>query len=266
MPRLWGRQKAARSRSRLGVHASEAPTEELVRQTTRSRIAAHRLPGLLLVALGLLMLRHLLMGPRFVVREVEVTGTQMLAPDAVRDGVTLAGRNVFAINERQVERGLTERYVCVQAAIVDCRLPGACKVQVNEVSDVVIWEQGGEAWWVALDGLVLGPVTVATEAPTLRNKGPMLTPQDGYLVGVPWRYALAAGRALQDGEQLEFMPGYGLVLHLGEQRLPVYLGEQGDVRAKLALAIDTVAEAERRGLGLGYIDLRSEARPIIGGL
>jgi cell division septal protein FtsQ len=266
MPRHLGPKKVTRSRSRLGVQASEAPAEGLVRRPGGPRLAAYRLPGLLLLVLGLMMLRHMMVAQRFTVSVVEVTGTQILSPELVRASVGLMGDSIFGISEREVERTLTARYACVQAATVDCQLPATCKVQVVEVRDVIIWEQGGEAWWVALDGRVLGPATAAAEAPVVQNGGPYLAPQDGYLVGVPWRYALAAGRVLQHGEQIEFKPGFGLVVHLGEERLPVYLGEEGDVAAKLALASDALAEAKRRGAGIAYIDLRSETRPIVVGL
>lgn len=266
MPRHLGHKKVTRSRSRLGVQASEAPAEELVRRPGGPRLATYRLPGLLLLVLGLMMLRHMIVAQRFTVSVVEVTGTQILSPELVRASVGLMGDSIFGINEREVERALTASYACVQAATADCQLPATCKVQVVEIRDVIIWEQAGEAWWVALDGRVLGPATVATEAPVVHNGGPSLAPQDGYLVGVPWRYALAAGRVLTRGERLEFRPGYGLVVQLGEERVPVYLGDEGDVAAKLALASDALAEAKRRGAGMAYIDLRSETRPTAGGL
>ena len=266
MLRLLDRHRTTRSRSRLGAQASEAPAEQFERRLGRARLAGRRLPGLLLLVLGLIMLRHVLTAPRFVVSVIEVTGTQMLSSDAVRAGLGLMDRSIFGIDEGEVERALTASYACVQAASVDCRLPATCRVQVAEIRDVVVWKQGDESWWVAQDGRVLGPATAAIDVPVLQNTGPNLAPQNGYLVGVPWRFALTAGQALPPGEQLEFKPGYGLVVRLGEERLPVYLGDKGDVAAKLALASDTLVEIKRRGLAIAYIDLRNDARPIVGGL
>jgi len=266
MARHLGRVKATRSRSRLGDQASDAAVERDARVTRRAALVVQRLPGVLLLILGVLMLRHLLVADRFVVSAVEVTGTRLLAPDEVRANTGLLGKSIFAVHESSVERTLLDRYACVTDVRVNCRLPSRCKVQVAEVGQVVVWEQDGQAWWVALDGQVLGAVTSATDAPTLRNSGAQIAPQEGYLVGVPWRYAYEAGRVLGEGQQLEFVSGYGLMVRLDEGQLPVYLGTEGDVGAKLALATDVLAAAEEQGLSLAYIDLRSATRPIVGGL
>jgi len=222
--------------------------------------------GLLLFIVAVLTIRHLATARRFQVSEVEVTGTRLLSPAEVRDQAALMGVNIFTVNERQVERELLRHYACLHGVQVRCRLPGACRVQVSEIADVIIWEQGDEALWVAPDGEVLGAATTITDAPTLVNSGNRLEPQAGYLVGVPWGYALEASRALGAGQKLEFVSGYGLMVRLGDRGLPVYLGDEGDVVAKLGLAADILAEATRRGLQITYIDLRSGARPVVGGL
>ncbi|NLX35099.1 MAG: FtsQ-type POTRA domain-containing protein [Chloroflexi bacterium] len=255
-----------RSQSRLGYQASEAPLEQFESVPGRIGAVAHRLPGLLLLVLGMVMVRHLLATERFQVKVVEVTGTRMLAPDQVRESVGLLGDSVFGVNESTIERALLDQYACLEGARVRCRLPATCRVSVSEIAEVLVWEQGGEAWWVSLEGRVLGPAAAVSDAPRLVNSGSRLEPRDGYLVGVPWLYAYEASLALAGVYRLEYLAGYGLLVRMGAEGMPVYLGAGGDVATKLELAADVIAEAERRALNITYIDLRSTSRPVVGGL
>lgn len=257
--------RGTRSRSRLGDQASEAPIEQLAHRTGRAGQEAHRLVGLLLLVLGLVMLRHLLMAERFQVQAVEVMGTRLLAPDEVRNSVGLAGRSIFAIDEGVVERTLLSRYACLEGAHVRCRLPATCRVSVAEIAKVLVWEQEGDSWWVSAQGQVLGPAGAVSDAPRLVNSGQRLEPQDGYLVGVPWAFAYEASVALAGAYELEYLAGYGLLVRMGAAGMPIYLGDSGDAVAKLELAADVVAEAEKRALDIRYIDLRSASRPVVGG-
>lgn len=266
MIRRRGKTKGSRSQSCIGEPSQVAPDTELVHIREDVRRFSTRFPGLILIVLGLVMLRQLLWSPRFAVTRAEVIGTRMLSSEEIRRDAALLGHNIFGINQRQVEQSLSGRYACLEAVDVNCRLPGECSVRVKEIDDVLIWEQNGQGWWVALDGRVLGPVTVESNAPILRNAGTDRVIVDGYLPGVPWRLALETFAMLEEGQDLEFVRGYGLVLRLGEERLPVYLGMEGDAATKLSLARQVVAEAGQRGLTISYIDLRSEARPIVGGL
>lgn len=269
MKRTTRSKRVSRSQSRLGAEA--AP-----RTGARGDAVlfwGHKLAALTLLILSVWLLYGLLLDARFAVRYVIVEGAQLVSPSAVRQLVhpEYAGAppSIFFVNNRDVAERIRQFSGCIESADVHCRLPDVVRVTLCERADVRLWESGGRYWWVDAAGRVLGPLGPGTtdsramEGVVVVHDVQSWAPEpDGHIAGVPWALLQDLGVALPAAKEYDYGRAHGLTIHVTGQRYPVYLGHDGQAGTKVAIMRRLAGELLAEGASVGYIDLRSESRPL----
>jgi len=92
--------------------------------------------------------------PRFYIYQVEVIGTARLSPNEVLQASRLSGFHILWVRPAEIEARLLTALPMLEQAQVVCRLPSRCTITVTERQPRVVWDQGGQLWWVDADGVI----------------------------------------------------------------------------------------------------------------
>jgi len=171
------------------------------------------------------------------------------------------GDSIFQIRTREIERRLMERSGLIEAATVRCRLPNEVSVALVEREAALVWESGGQHWWIDVDGRVLGPTDAPGTMPVLHDIHGFASDPSEHIPGVPWGLARDLWAELPAIQSFDYTSEQGLVLYVTANEWPIYLGHQGDARLKVALLWALVEKLTAMEVSVEYIDLRNEARP-----
>lgn len=134
-------------------------SEPAVKRRTRSRRSIIAPPagfnwrwvsGLLLVA-NAGLLAYLLRNPTFVVSRAEVVGVHYVPASEVYANAGIDGQNIMLIDPAEVERREIES-PSLQSARVTVAMPARVVIEVQEREPALIWEQGGDRYWVDVNG------------------------------------------------------------------------------------------------------------------
>ena len=96
-----------------------------------------------------------LTGPLFRIHQIEVVGTQLASPDAVRRAASLDGASPFLISTSDVEARVLTLGAPAHARVV-FQLPDTATIQIVERRPAYVWTVGENRFLVADDGVVLG--------------------------------------------------------------------------------------------------------------
>lgn len=109
--------------------------------------------GTLVVIVGALA-AWLTMDNRFYIYGAEITGGRRLSQEEIFEASGLGGLHVFWARSGPVESRVLEALPALERVEVSCRLPSECAVAVVERRPRVLWEEGGQQWWVDEEGAV----------------------------------------------------------------------------------------------------------------
>lgn len=221
-----------------------------------------RLPGMLLAILALVTLVGLLTGTRFTAQPT-VVGARLVSEADLVATAGVAQKSLFLVRPAEVERRLLQTYGCLEAVTVTCRLPDLVTIEVRERANVLVWESGGQRWWIDIAGSVLGLASQVQGLITVEDAvGSMPSPGD-YVPGVPWQMARDVARHLGAAPRFYFQE-HGLTLYVRVQGrdVPAYLGCEGDGATKAAVLQALVEYLENEGIPVAYLDLSHEASPV----
>jgi len=236
------------------------------RRSPSTSMALIKLPGAAVLLICLWVLYALLTHPRFMVRYVRIEGLQLLDEGRVRSVMALGSQSVFRVRTKQLERELIETFGCIEQAAVACRLPNQVQVTVQEYQAVVVWESGGNRWWLDAQGRVLGGSTDPGALITIHDLRGTNDAPAGFVVGPSPVYARDLAEALPGVRDVDYTREHGLVVYAPERGWPVFLGRDGDAHRKVAILVGIIAEYGERGDRAGsieYVDLRNETNPQI---
>jgi hypothetical protein len=218
--------------------------------------------GISVVILCLVFLGMLLFGSQFRVYQVQVTGTDLLDPQAILQTANLTGRSIITIRPQQVEARLKEQYTCIASVSIQRKLPNEVTIRLEEQPARWAWESGDRFWWLKEDGTVIGEMPDASRLFVIHNISQIASEPGQYIPGVPWRLAAEMLQALPVIPSFDYTPGEGLIVYVTDQQWPVYLGKDGDARTKTALLRALVIDLVQSKAAVGYIDLRNDSRPL----
>lgn len=256
------RNNKKRSSSRLGAYSQSVTlAPQLVSVPTQRQYWA-KLPAFALLVMSIWLLSIMHKNPQFLVSNVIVQGVYLVDPSEVRTVAAVDGTNIFRVQARDVDRRLKDAFGCIDSIQVTCRLPGSVSITVREREAAVIWESGGQNWWIGSDGSILGATGLAGHLPTIRDVQSAVGEPGPYLAGVPWQLAQEMARVLPSVTTYDYIEGLGLVIYVTEARWPVYLGYDGNAEAKVAIMQSLLARLASQGVSVEYIDLRNEHSPI----
>ncbi len=277
-----------RSNARLGARHPTAPASALdLAALERRRLYLAKLPAVALLVGSFWLLATLFGDVRFQISEVIVEASapasqgmsqavwgesaqpiplRIARVEDIQRVVNVTGSNIFRLNSEETAANLKREFGCLEKVVVYPRLPDQVLVKVQEYGTVLVWESGGQSWWVSVQGDLLGPATNTADLVVIRDigghgLGGADSAQGGYIAGVPWDLAQKMVKALPAIHTLDYTENEGLILYVTTAQWPVYLGYKGDAQAKAQVMQALVTELMAKKFDVEYIDLRDERRP-----
>jgi len=193
-------------------------------------------------------------GDAFYVYGFQVTGLQFLTQAEVERASGVIGYNIFFIDARGVERGLT-KLPEVKSARVTIGLPNRVAVEVNERQPEITWLRGAEAYWIDGDGIAFRARGNLTQLPSIRDLD-----QAAVKPGQPaLPAAIATYRALREvwpaaPRAFEWSTARGLA-YTDEHGWKIYLGDASEMTGKLVKLRALVPQLVGRGARIQFVDL-----------
>ena len=172
-------------------------SEQLASKKERSwRLLWIRLPALLLVFGSLYLLRALYHNERYTVRNVTIEGTRLLPKADILAAMGVEQASLFWVNPKSLETHLLNTFPLLEEVSIRSMLPDRVEVQLTERSNVLLWESGGQTWWVDYQGTVLGVAGSPVGLVVIHDVAGVATDASGRIAGVPWQLACDLVRAM----------------------------------------------------------------------
>ncbi|HMO56418.1 MAG TPA: FtsQ-type POTRA domain-containing protein [Roseiflexaceae bacterium] len=160
------RARIAARRKQARIPAGESAVLPGPQRLLLSWIASGRLFSFIMLFGALAGLWYSTMSAQFVVRDIRVSGAEILATDEIIALSAATGRSIWLVDtDRLTEQLLTNAYVEQAAARV--LLPDQLDILIIERRPDVRWQVGGERYLVDSSGLVLGNDTTGAVTNTL---------------------------------------------------------------------------------------------------
>ncbi len=225
----------------------------------RPRLAARetaRRIGLILFTAGLAVgLVFLVRAPQLAVSatSTQIGGTQRITMERIYQVSGLEGRSIFLVRPGEVAARI-EKEPGIAGADVHVRLPNQVLIDVREHVPVVAWQGITTTVWLTADGIET-PQTGAPPPLQLNDRtGRTLDESQKHWSRV-LPDVLALHQALPQATELYYGQLEGLYFRTPEG-WTVWLGDDGQVAAKIALLESAGAEIAVRGATPKVIDLR----------
>jgi len=212
------------------------------------------------------LLYHVAASDAFVIREVVVAGSQLVASAEIERTSAVTGLNIFWIREEEVGHRL-QAIAAIQSARARTVLPDRLEVRIVERAPVAVWQNGGMSYLVDAEGRVLKEIDVAVALPTIRDVDPRPI-QPG---GTVDRAALSTMFQLQQllpriagitPRELEYSLESGVTM-LTESGSRVRFGGDDDLEWKVNALVAVRREMDRVGQRPELIDVRFKDRPYV---
>lgn len=185
MMRGWGsggsdsnRRKGTRTKRRYDVALSTPGAEMRLPSLPAVRIGWRLVSGLLVGVLAF-TLYSIWNAPMYKVSVVEVEGLRRLSSFDINAVANVAGKSIFEVDARQINRDLRLAFMEVESISVDIALPAIVKVSVVERQPVLVWEEDGRSMWIDSKGVAFPPR--GEEGPSILVKAedvPLSSPSD----------------------------------------------------------------------------------------
>jgi cell division protein FtsQ len=205
----------------------------------------------------------------FVVRRAEIGGVRYVPPEEVFTESGIAGRHVLQVDPAQVEARL-ETLPSLDSATVSVEWPARVVIRVREREPALMWEQGGQRYWVDLNGHLMVArrdipnllrVVNEGEAIPYRCPGPLCAEQDAITIDQAVVLGAQHLKTLRSNiELLYYDPVRGLSYQDG-RGWRAYFGVGANMDVKLIVYEQLVAALELRGVRPLYIDVSNPDAP-----
>ncbi len=205
----------------------------------------------------------------FVVSSAEIGGLRYVPAEEVFADSGVAGQRVLFIDPQVVEERL-ETSPSLESARVTVQWPARVIIRVREREPALIWEQGGQRYWVDLNGHLMaerrdvpGLLRVVNEGQAIpfQCPGPACADQDAITIDpevVRGAQHLKTLRANIDF--LYYDPVHGLSYQDG-RGWRAYFGIGATMDVRLVVYETLVASLESRGIRPVYIDVSNPDAP-----
>jgi cell division septal protein FtsQ len=218
-----------------------------------------------LIALGVFIFTS----PMFVVTQVEVGGAQYVPADEIFTSSGIAGTHILQIDPKEVARHV-EKLPSLSSAQVVLQWPARVIIVVREREPALVWEQGGERYWVDVNGYLMvlrkdlpGLVRVVDEGEAIPFNCPGPACSDTDKVTVDPAVVLGAQqlKTLRSNiDMLYYDPVHGLSYQDG-RGWRGYFGTGTNMDIKLVIYEALVANLQQRGITPLYIDVSNPDAP-----
>lgn len=253
--------KNRRSRARLGKPERTSPTlEAAVLAPARSALHSKGQVALNILFLALVgwALIWFFTNEAFYVQQVNVAGNVRVSSQAIQAASKLQGYSVFWINPQRVVADIIAALPPIKQVRVQYGLSYVVNLIVEEQGDQVMWQSGGNRYWVDDDGLLHPVQGEATPSILVQDIRP----------GLPDRVDPEAVTAVQqlltllpDLQIVEYAPVTGLRFTHAKGWL-IYLGTGNDMEYKISILHAIEAQfADQDVAQPSLIDLRFPDSP-----
>jgi cell division protein FtsQ len=201
------------------------------------------------------------------VQDVQITGGENVSREALADALRVEGRGMWEVDEEAIVESVAAD-PAVRSVTVSREWPDTVAIAIEERQAWGYWQIGNQLYAVDTDGVTLGHLVPADDAPLIvQLRGPAHL-RDGDHVDLGALRTVDALRALESGSlelnavAFEWAPDLGLVVET-EAGVRAVLGDGQDLESKLAVWSATLHQAKASGITVREIDLRFGARPAI---
>ncbi len=266
---MFGGKKGRRRRSEMRLGAKSINYETSVSRPSFSigpalkfwQVRGPKVCGILLLALLGWGLYTLFSTPLFFVYEARVEGNVAVSAREIYAASGLDSQSIFWISSTEIANRVTA-LPNIKSASVSLALPARVRIEVVERRPELLWETGDTVWWVDQEGTVVLPKSEETA-------GMVRVIDDD-------RQPLEAGQqidpAIIEGAQMlrVLVPDLTIIRYSRSRGLtvatpegwPVYLGNGHQIKAKLVVLTNLLADLKERNIRPAYIDLRNSLRPV----
>ena len=273
-PRLAVPQAARkrRRRNQRSRRRARLPAAALKRAILSARWISLGLLALTIYALVLIS-----QDGNFYLTMIPVEGAVSIPTAEIVEASQLAGAHVFAVDPALAAERIAELPGVINAAVT-LTWPNRVFIEVQEDSPVLVWQDGGQQFWVLADGQLIParatipgmlviesemPVTAAAGDEPADDEAALATPPQASLAFVPEDVMAGAQQLRQlrpNIDKLYYRPSGGLSYRDG-RNWRVYFGAGEDMSQKLVIYETIVAELLARGLTPAYISVSNQEKP-----
>jgi cell division protein FtsQ len=205
--------------------------------------------------------------PVFRVTEIQVVGNERTSPDSVVETANLLGESMFTADLISAQKDLY-KLPLVASVRVEREWPNSLKVVIEERKVWGTWEQGGVAYTIDREGVVLGTSTgVADGLPLIRS-----SEQGSRRQGDRVDYQ-AVDSAAEIYEKLprqlgttvtevSFVAGKGVQVTTANNQTALF-GDSSSIAYKLAVWAALAQQAQAQKINYTTVDLRYGNRPVL---
>ncbi|MGD8997193.1 MAG: FtsQ-type POTRA domain-containing protein [Anaerolineae bacterium] len=205
---------------------------------------------------------------RFYVYGADITGARRVSHEEVFEASELMGLHVLWARPATIEAQILDELPSLETAQVRCSLPSDCSIAVVERQPRVLWDEGGELWWIDEEGAVFpvqdgaaGLEGVTDVAGRWLVRGPLPRGGEGDLderVRVALTELWASGLAAPS--QFDYSTERGLSF-VNERGWRVILGQGPGMGERLRVLDLMTAHLESRGVVPRFVDVRFPTVP-----
>ena len=217
------------------------------------------------IALGIFIFTS----PLFFVTQVEVGGVRYVPADEIFTNSGIAGDHILCVDPREVEQNVAQS-PSISSAQVVAQWPARVIIFVREREPALVWEQGGERYWVDVNGNLMRLRQDLPNLVRVVNEGeaiPFSCPGPGCPVGskVTVNPAVVLGaqqlKTLRSNiDMLYYDPVRGLSYQDG-RGWRGYFGIGTNMDLKLVIYETLVDNLQQRGITPIYIDVSNPDAP-----
>jgi len=219
-------------------------------------------PDWLLLAALLIALAYFFVDVRFYVRGVSLSGNHLVSAAEIDEVTNLRAWSIFYVNTDAVAAKIRERFPCIRAVKVVCRLPAQVLVTVQEREPVAVWEAKNGRFLVDAEGVVLKETLRLDDFVLIRNLKGEEVRLGGEVPVAPIQTAIELHALRPQIRLVDYTPESGIALD-GPNGWRVLIGLHGDLAAKLANLEALVQKLQHEGItAVEYIDVRVEQGPL----
>lgn len=219
-------------------------------------------PDWLLLAALLIALIYFFVDSRFYVRGVSLSGNHIVSAAEIDEATGLRTWSIFYVNTDAVAAKIRQRFPCIRAVKVACRLPAQVLVTIQEREPIAVWEAENGRFLVDAEGVVLKETLRLDDFVLIRNrKSEQVKPGDT-VPTAPIQTAIELHALRPQIRLVDYTPESGISLE-GPNGWRVLIGLHGDLAAKIENLEALVQRLQQEGVtAVEYIDVRVEQGPL----
>jgi hypothetical protein len=229
-----------------------------------------RLPAFLILMALLGLIVYAAMDQTFYVYEAQILGARHLEAQTIYDEAQVDEHSIFWIQPQEVAERIVQ-LDGVKAVRVQCNLPAALTIEIEEREPVVMWRARSQYtdWWLDEEGVVLpyhgdpnspDMLFVVDSSPRSLQVGDYVTPEGIVQSVLRLASTLPSARVFfyEEGRGLYFTQG------LGEGEWPVYVGTSQDLSRKIQVVQTLTDYLVANDVHPRYVDVRWPEHPVYG--